>query len=421
MKKKFVNKQICPGSELNINRTVRSKINNPEKVTSIRRRSKRQFYIGGNNGVPHIEAALLALGMERTKNPDNFFFKWVECQKNINYSTFLPGKQIVNHIENISHLTKKNGLLQTLREYEILMKKKSICWSLSDIFMETYHIDKPEEYKTFKNVYKPGEIWICKPCGKNQGKGIFLINDLKQLDPRSERKMTTHSVPTKRIIQRYIINPLLISGHKFDVRTYMLIASTDPYVVFYHRGYIRQTCVPYTTKTLDLHVHLTNQYVQKKHHLYAEKKEETVLSFDQFNEYVNIHEKENKCLIDDWVFNWFTPSMKIIMLTCFKAVRHKLSGKVGVFELLGFDFMVDSDMKVWLIEININPALFTNCKVLQSELPPMIKESLHIVEEIFEKKKNGLDILPIKSVSNFEPIYNSLNLFEFNAMEPGTS
>ena len=248
-------------------------------------RNKRQFYIGGNNGVPHIESSLLSLGMERTKNPDNYFLKWVECQGNINYGTFSPGHQMVNHIQHISHLTKKNGLLETLRQYEILMRRDQIPWRVSDIFMETYQLDKPEEYTAFKNTYTSGELWICKPCGKNQGKGIFLVNDLKQLEAiKNDKKQTRYSTSptTKRIIQRYITNPLLINGYKFDVRAYMLIASTEPYIVFYHPGYVRLTCEPYSTSTLDLHVHLTNQYVQKKHHLYAEKKEVRFLCFFDF-------------------------------------------------------------------------------------------------------------------------------------------
>lgn len=38
--------------------------------------------------------------------------------------------------------------------------------------------------------------------------------------------------------------------------------------------------------------------------------------------------------------------MKDIMSTCFHSVRHKLSHKIGYFDLLGFDFMLDAHFNV---------------------------------------------------------------------------
>lgn len=58
---------------------------------------------------------------------------------------------------------------------------------------------------------------------------------------------------------RYIHQPLLLEGKKFDVRSYLLIACTAPYVLFFAQGYIRLTCVNYDAASDDLTVHLTNQ------------------------------------------------------------------------------------------------------------------------------------------------------------------
>ena len=38
--------------------------------------------------------------------------------------------------------------------------------------------------------------------------------------------------------------------------------------------------------------------------------------------------------------------MKKIMLTCFQSVQRKLQRKLGFFDLLGFDFMIDENFKV---------------------------------------------------------------------------
>lgn len=58
---------------------------------------------------------------------------------------------------------------------------------------------------------------------------------------------------------RYIQNPLLLEGKKFDVRSYLLIACTMPYMVFFGHGYARLTLNLYDPCSEDLSGHLTNQ------------------------------------------------------------------------------------------------------------------------------------------------------------------
>ena len=62
-----------------------------------------------------------------------------------------------------------------------------------------------------------------------------------------------------KFLFRYILNPFLLNGHKADIRTYMLIAGTSPYMVFYHPGYVRLSLVPYSLTQEEVHAHLTNQ------------------------------------------------------------------------------------------------------------------------------------------------------------------
>lgn len=53
------------------------------------------------------------------------------------------------------------------------------------------------------------EIWICKPTGRNQGKGIFLVRSLADLEHAlaetsslKNQQMRTSPRPLNRIIQR---------------------------------------------------------------------------------------------------------------------------------------------------------------------------------------------------------------------------
>ena len=51
------------------------------------------------------------------------------------------------------------------------------------------------------------------------------------------------------IIQKYIENPLLIDGKKFDIRCYVYIVSAKPFVVLFRHGYVRRSLEPYDRKT----------------------------------------------------------------------------------------------------------------------------------------------------------------------------
>lgn len=55
------------------------------------------------------------------------------------------------------------------------------------------------------------------------------------------------------------------------------------------------------------------------------------------------------------------------------------------FELFGFDFLLDEDFRLWLIEINTNPFLGTPNKDMVKLVPQMVDDMLKIaVDPIFK-------------------------------------
>ncbi|XP_065711342.1 inactive polyglycylase TTLL10 isoform X3 [Patagioenas fasciata] len=382
------------------------------------------FYIGGSNGAELVSIYCQSRGWQRIydNRREDYALKWCETKCRKTYCRFKEGEQLLYQIPNNGVLTSKIGLLCCLREQERTTKKISRSSNakllkMEEFFPESFRLDLKDERNAFFGLCKEEEqIWICKPSCSNQGRGIFLLKNaaavhtlqakLLSAEEHLLSKKMPYKVPQARIVQRYIQQPLLLEGKKFDVRSYLLIACTAPYVLFFAQGYVRLTCVDYDAASDDLTVHLTNQYMQKQNSLYSQLKDETVWRMEHFNSYVNEKFGKTSGLPKDWVLTVFTKRMQQIMLQCFLAAKHKLDRKLGYFDLIGCDFLIDENFKVWLLEMNANPALHTGCRVLSDTIPAVVHESLDLVLEVFHKCLKGRSVLPLETLCRFVLLYH---------------
>ena len=55
------------------------------------------------------------------------------------------------------------------------------------------------------------------------------------------------------------------------------------------------------------------------------------------------------------------------------------NSRKNVFELFGFDFLLDEDFRIWLIECNTNPFFGTPCPFMKDLVPKMFNDLLKIV------------------------------------------
>ncbi|XP_009699022.1 PREDICTED: inactive polyglycylase TTLL10, partial [Cariama cristata] len=394
-----------------------------EEIPKVPKGQGPYFYISGSNGAELVSIYCQSRGWQRIydNRREDYALKWCEIKCRETYFHFKEGEQLLYQIPNNGVLTSKIGLLCCLREQEQMMKKisrssNSKLLKMEEFFPESFRLDLKDERNAFFELYKEEQIWICKPSCSNQGRGIFLLKNsaavntlqakLHSAEESLLKKRVPYKAPQARIVQRYIHQPLLLEGKKFDVRSYLLIACTAPYVLFFAQGYVKLTCVNYDAASDDLTVHLTNQYMQKKNSLYSQLKDETVWRMEHFNSYVNEKFRKTHGLPKDWVFTVFTTRMQQIILQCFLAAKHKLDHKLGYFDLIGCDFLIDENFKVWLLEMNANPALHTNCKVLRDVIPAVVYESLDLVLEIFNKCLKGKSVLPLETLRHFVLLYH---------------
>lgn len=109
-----------------------------------------------------------------------------------------------------------------------------------NILPETFVI--PRDYSAFASYTvqlrqeDPEQVWIVKPAASSRGRGIYLIKEFTDLTPNDSM-----------VVQRYIKNPLLIDGYKFDMRIYVLVTSFQPLEVFlYKEGFARFSSEKFT-------------------------------------------------------------------------------------------------------------------------------------------------------------------------------
>jgi len=79
--------------------------------------------------------------------------------------------------------------------------------------------------------------------------------------------------------------------------------------------------------------------------------------------------------------------MKDIAIDCFLSAKSSMnpSKRRNSFEFFGFDFMIDEDFRVWLIEVNTNPYVGIHNDSMNDVLPRMLHGLFKIVlDPVFE-------------------------------------
>jgi tubulin monoglycylase TTLL3/8 len=73
--------------------------------------------------------------------------------------------------------------------------------------------------------------------------------------------------------------------------------------------------------------------------------------------------------------------MKKLIQDSFRATFFKLDPErlLNSFEILGYDFMLDENFKLSLIEVNTNPCLETESPLLARIIPELIESTFKIV------------------------------------------
>jgi hypothetical protein len=117
------------------------------------------------------------------------------------------------------------------------------------------------------------------------------------------------------------------------------------------------------------------------------------------------------------VQGFVVPRMKEIIRDTVKATYKKLdsSRRQHSFELFGYDFMIDENWGVWLIEVNTNPCLELSSPYLSRIIPDLIENTLKLTidclfpEPTLKKKRATSSVfLDTSSENKYELIFHDL-------------
>ena len=162
--------------------------------------------------------------------------------------------QRINHFPGMMEICRKASLSRNLK------RMQQACPEGTYDFSPTTW-EYPHELESFRRHCRgnPGGTYIVKPTAGAMGRGIYLIRKPEDIDHKHERDV---------VIQKYVANPFLVDGYKFDLRVYALVTCVDPLTVYvYDEGIARFATLKYEApgrgNLREKTMHLTNYSVNK--------------------------------------------------------------------------------------------------------------------------------------------------------------
>ncbi|XP_065681967.1 tubulin polyglutamylase ttll-5 isoform X1 [Hydra vulgaris] len=296
-----------------------------------------------------VRNILSAHGFKEICSSNNFNLLWMGSYPKPNVLHGLTDYQKVNHFPCSNELTRKDKLCKNIQKMQYLKGYQHFNFIPKSFILPT---ELNEFYNEFMKDQGP---WIIKPYASSRGRGIFLINNKNDI-PLGDGVIAC----------KYIKNPLLISGFKFDCRLYVAVTSYDPLRVYlFEEGLTRFSTVKYDMSEQNLQnqrMHLTNYSINKSSKKFVRCEDPEIddygskWSFSGMLRFLKCQEVDTQALmarIEDLIIKTIISVEMVISTACRMFVPHR----GNCFELYGFDILIDENLKPWLLEVNLSPSL----------------------------------------------------------------
>jgi len=247
------------------------------------------------------------------------------------------------------------------------------------LFYNKYNYKYPKEYnyisetllwpenkrqinkKFYYYKYNKDDIWMIEKENLTKNKYPYALKSYDEIKNSNNEE--------KFILNRYISNPMLINQKKFTMKSFVLVTGFSPLKIYFYRdGYLTFSQKKFSLDESDLddfciHIPLEkNEFdcVDNTTNFYYEKS-----LFDEKCIIWNYLNFERYCKKNDINYQNIINQIKDIIIKTFISLSSDINNKINksrikdrnMFQLFTFDFILDTDQKIYLIDIDKNPKL----------------------------------------------------------------
>lgn len=290
--------------------------------------------------------------------------------------------QMSNHIPGHTLLTRKDYQAEALFEYINEFQDMPSCFDSNKYFPRAWTLDDQRQCEEFFSVLKESsvnqqrndEVVYIKRAGTRTNR----LDGVRLLDGEFEEKLIKMyeggelcgKVQNNYVIEKFISNPLLVNNKRFSLKAYMLIASSNPLIVYYYNdGLIKIS---------------EKKYQKNKIYEIETSKDSNVWSMEDLERYLIEAKKINGD--KNWVENYLRPEMKKALIHLMRITQFSLQKISSLYELFEMEFMIDEELNVWFIQANGFPNLKAESKKEGKLLENMLKDHYEVMNGLLRSR-----------------------------------
>lgn len=171
---------------------------------------------------------------------------------------------LTDYIQLYKYIIKQSPkYIYSLRSIDILANKALLPkvlsannYLLNRFTPKTYVLSNKNDLERLKSTFDQDKLYILKKNVQRQ-KGCTITNNLNYIKTADKNDYV--------VCQELLMNPYTISGHKINLRCYMLvIVKKDVKCMLYNNGFMYYTPKKFDKKSTDKDVHITTGYIDRK-------------------------------------------------------------------------------------------------------------------------------------------------------------